>query len=110
MKILCIDFNIIMSPCIRLYADKVMLNENATTLWGRLEDEMGINAYLSYDAKILLDIAKIVGKAKALGKSVFILDSQKEIVDRIETAIRDETEADAQSGVLREFPITKVLI
>ena len=84
MNIVSIDFDIIMSPCINLYADRVTEEEeNSTRIWNMLEDRLEIDKFLSYDAKILTDIAWLIGKAKAAGKSVFILDSEKEIVDRI---------------------------
>jgi len=93
MKILCIDMNIIMSPCIRLYMDRVSLYENSEVTWRTLEQNMGIGAHLSYDADILLGLAKLIGKnADAEFLETEHQDQNVELIDRLLTERENDSE------------------
>ncbi len=81
MKILAIDFNIIMYNCIKLYADKVNINENSTLVWEMLQDEMEIKQHINVDAKV---IKKIIALLKAnQSAKIALLDNQSAIVKDI---------------------------
>lgn len=81
MKILSVDFNIVMHNYIKLYADKVDIKENPTLIWEMLENEMEIKQHLGIDAKVL---KKIVALFKLNHCTHFyFLDNQKDIVNDI---------------------------
>lgn len=82
MKILCIDLNIIMSPCIRLYMDRVHTEENPGVVWQNLERSMGIGAHLSYDAGVLLKLANLIKENR--NAEFIVTEHQKENVALIE--------------------------
>lgn len=88
MKILCIDLNIIMSPCIRLYMDRVHTEENPGVVWQNLERSMGIGAHLSYDAGVLLKLAILI-KENRNARFIFT-EHQKENVALIEERLCEE--------------------
>lgn len=60
MKILSIDFDAIMFPCIKLYNDYCTGNENSTQIWNRIDFERDIQQYLKYDANVYQDIVKFI--------------------------------------------------
>ena len=60
MKILSIDFDTIMFPCIKLYNDYCMGNANDTQIWNQLEFERDISQYLKYDANAYHNIVKLI--------------------------------------------------
>ena len=82
-KILSIDFDIIMYPCITLYNGDVDGGDNPTELWRQLEDEYGLENYniLTYDRKVLLEIAKIIAYFHQKGKPIYFINEHQEIVD-----------------------------
>ncbi len=88
MNILCIDMNIIMSPCIRLYMDRVAKHENPQIVWQQLEKSMGIGAHISYDAGILITLAKII-KANRSARLV-MTEHQMENIAIIEELLEEE--------------------
>ena len=90
MKILCIDMNIIMAPCIRLYMDRVQTGDNPEIIWSKLERDMGIGAHLSYDAGILLSLAELIKKNK--DADFVITESQKQNVAVIEKVFEKNTD------------------
>lgn len=60
-KVLSIDFDIIMYPCIKMYNAYSMGDANPTELWRHFEEMYNFNeANLYYDAKVLMDIAKLI--------------------------------------------------
>lgn len=65
MKILHINFNIIMYNCIKLYADKVNISENPNVIWGYLNDTMEIDNHVCLDAKVLSAIIALIKKNKS---------------------------------------------
>lgn len=79
MKILAIDFNIIMYNCIRLYEEKFSKLENPTQFWNRLEFENEIDKHLYVDKDTLLKIIEIIRVNKAA--QLIKLNHQEEIVD-----------------------------
>lgn len=83
--ILSIDFDIIMYPCINLYNDDVEGNDDPAILWEELEDEYNLENYdlLSYDAKVLLELGKLIFENK--DKPIYFIDSHEEIVDILKT-------------------------
>lgn len=65
-KILSIDFDIIMYPCIKMYNDKVSGNANPTQLWQGLEHDFNIANILSYDWNLVKYIAQLIKKNKSI--------------------------------------------
>lgn len=65
MKILSIDFNIIMSSCIKLYADKININENPRLVWDYLNDVYEMDKHVYLDAKILSSLIALIKKNKS---------------------------------------------
>lgn len=81
MKILSVDFDIIMYPCIKLYNDKVGGDANPTELWSFLEQEYELQNFINYDAKYLLKIAELVKTATSKGAKLIPIQEHQEIVD-----------------------------
>ena len=83
MKILVVDFDIIMYPCIRLY-DKYVeqgINDRPDSVWDILEEEFGINKFVSYDANVLLKIAELIKHTVSDGAKFISVDNNKAIVE-----------------------------
>ena len=83
MKVLTIDFNYIMYPCIKLYNHLCNYKENPTINWEFIENELEIEHFLTYDAEALKQIARIIryncnNKAKLIK-----IETVPEIVDKI---------------------------
>ena len=83
MKILSIDFDAIMFPCIRLYNEYCYGNENATTIWRQLEFDRDINQYLSYDANVYKNIGKIIFKNIENGAKLIPIQEHQMLVDHL---------------------------
>ena len=83
MKILSIDFDTIMFPCIRLYNEYCYGNENATTIWRQLEFDRDINQYLSYDANVYKNIGKIIFKNIKNGAKLIPIQEHQMLVDHL---------------------------
>lgn len=83
MKILSIDFDAIMFPCIRLYNEYCYGNENATTIWRQLEFDRDINQYLSYDANVYKSIGKIIFKNLKNGAKLIPIQEHQMLVDHL---------------------------
>lgn len=84
-KILSIDFDIIMYPCIKLYNGDVNGDDNPVDLWRGLEDEYGLENYniLTYDARVLKEITKLITINK--NKPIHFIQEHQEIVDHLKT-------------------------
>ena len=81
MKILSIDFNIIMSGCIKLYADKINTNEAPKLIWDYLNDVYEMDKYTNIDARILSAIVTLIKKNKSAKFTPII--SPHAIVDEV---------------------------
>lgn len=82
-KILSIDFDIIMYPCIKLYNDKVSGDANPTQLWEYLDMEHDIQEFICYDAKTLLSLAVLIKTAMRNGAKLHLITEHQEIVDKL---------------------------
>ncbi len=81
LKILSVDFDYIMYPCIKLYNSHVSGAENQAVTWERLEQLLEIDKYLCYDADALKMISGVILK-NVMGKAVFFpVTDHEEIVD-----------------------------
>ena len=81
-KILTIDFDIIMYPCIKLYNNEVGGNANPTQLWDYLENTKEIELFLNYDAKVLLDIIRLLKiQTQEKHTPLTALEEHQEIID-----------------------------
>ena len=80
MKVLSIDFDYIMAPCIKLYNSSVCGSENSTVVWNKLEQENGIDKFLSYDAFSLAKIFEVVIKNALKGAEFITIESHEQIV------------------------------
>ena len=84
IKILSIDFDCIMSPCIKLYNDKCFGNENPTLIWKNLSQERNIDNFLCYDAKTLEDITLLIQKAVNSGAVLIPITEHQNIIDNLD--------------------------
>lgn len=82
-NILSIDFDIIMYPCIKLYNDQVPGDENPTVLWNNLEERFDIDHFLTYDARLYIEIVKCVKEAVANGAKLIQIEDHDKLVDWI---------------------------
>lgn len=82
-RILSIDFDLIMYPCIKLYNERVGGTDNPTQLWEFLDHEYDINEFICYDAKTLLELAILIKKAVNNGAILHLITEHQEIVDKI---------------------------
>lgn len=87
MNILCIDFSYIFSSCIRLYADRVEDRESPVISWDMLEKRFGIESVISYDATILMKIAKLIKRSIDSNShcKLYVSDDHKDIVKFVKT-------------------------
>ena len=83
MKILSIDFDAIMFPCIRLYNEHCYGDENSTTIWRQLEFQCDIQQYLSYDANVYKNIAQIIFKNVKNGAKFIPIQEHQMLVDHL---------------------------
>lgn len=80
-KILTIDFDIIMYPCLQIYNDHVAGNMNATETWNQLKQERGVEPFIHYDARTLLELGKIIHHHVMQGTSLTVCNEHQEVVD-----------------------------
>lgn len=83
MKVLSIDFDYIMSPCIKLYNSYCAGNENATVSWNRIENELGIEKFLCYDAESLKQIALLIQRNVQNGARLIPIEEHQEIIGKL---------------------------
>lgn len=84
-KILSIDFDIIMYPCIRLYNEKCAGDCNPTELWNYLNHAYDLDSSIRYDATVLQNIAKIIKYSVKNGAKLHLIKEHQEIVDSLKT-------------------------
>ena len=83
-KILTIDFDIVMYPCLQIYNDYVSGNANPTENWEYLKRERGIEPFMRYDAKTLMLIGRIINKQRNVHNAHFFVCSEhQEVVDNL---------------------------
>ena len=109
MRILVVDFDIIMHSCIKLYDNRIAQHpeENPNIIWEMLENEFGLNKFMSYDSKILVDIARLIKKSIG-NQSEFILvktnsECLKDIlsIENFSNITIDITNIDYHHGILK---------
>ena len=81
MKILSIDFDYIMSPCIKLYNNYCAGDENATVIWDKLEHDLEIEKFLCYDAQALKKIALLIQRNVKNGAELIPIEEHQEIIE-----------------------------
>jgi hypothetical protein len=86
-KILSIDFDIIMYPCIKLYNSKSSGDANSTQLWEFLEHEININSFLKYDAQTLKDIALLMKRNIQKGAKLYAIQEHQQVVDKLKKMV-----------------------
>lgn len=91
MKVLSIDFNYIMSTCIKLYRH---LCGEENTNWERIEYELDIERFLCYDGEILKQLAFLIRKNITNGAKIFTIEQHKEIVDIINDFSKENEKVD----------------
>ena len=60
MRVLSIDFDIIMAPCINLYNDMAGEGQNSQINWEKILYERKLENFLCYDSKILTDLFSLL--------------------------------------------------
>ena len=83
MKVLSIDFDYIMYPCIKLYNNLCDGKENPTVTWNMIEQERGIEKFLCYDANVLMEIAKVIKKNLKNGAKLIPINNHDEIIQHL---------------------------
>ena len=83
MKILSIDFNYIMYPCIKLYSRYCNEEENPTVNWNNIQNELEIDNFLCYDGEILKQLAALIRRNQRNGVPLYPITHHKEAVDGI---------------------------
>lgn len=86
MKILSIDFDAIMFPCIRLYNEYCSGNDNDTEIWNRLEFERNISQYFQYDANVYQNITEIIMRNIKQGAKFIPIKEHQKIVDYLKNS------------------------
>lgn len=81
MKILSIDFNAIMYPCIKLYNGDTFGGENPTIIWNLLEEKYDIHNYIKYDSIVYHDIVKLIVKNCKNNAKLIPIENHDQIVD-----------------------------
>lgn len=91
-KILTIDFDIIMYPCLQIYNDLVSGDANPTESWEFLKRERGLEPFIRYDANTLLMIGKII-KAQIAKNAILIPCSEhQQVVDKLKLSESYDTD------------------
>ena len=80
-RILSVDFDIIMYPCIKLYNHLVGGEENATQQWQRLEDMLEIEKHLDYDGKLYVALMGVLRKLYTKDNLLIVIQEHQEIID-----------------------------
>lgn len=89
-NILVIDFSYIMYPVIRLYADRVNLEENSTVIWRQFSELYGLNSnILKYDVNAYKDIIRLVTTLAVNANSIESSMDMKLLCDELKNS--DET-------------------
>ena len=70
-----------MSPCIKLYNDKCLGDENSTIIRKRFFDEMNLDNFLCYDARILTNITLLIQRVVNSGAPLIAINDHHEIID-----------------------------
>lgn len=91
-KILSIDFDCIMYPCIKLYNDSCHGNENPTVEWKNIESRQNIDNFLCYDAKILEEIALLIQRNVKNGSKLIPITNHQDIVEYINLVDNEKIE------------------
>lgn len=81
MKILSIDFDTIMFPCIKLYNEYCNGSDNDTQIWNRLEFEKDISQYFKYDANVYRNIVHLIFNTVINGAKFIPIREHQMIVD-----------------------------
>lgn len=83
MKVLSIDFDYIMFPCIKLYNNYCAGDENPTVTWNNLESQLDIDKFLCYDAEALIDIASAILRNVKQGAKFIVIEEHHQLVDAL---------------------------
>ena len=84
MKILSIDFDYIMFPCISLYNDMVGGDANPTQMWQQIEFERKLKEFLSYDANAYAALMDICVRNSLNKAKIVPITGHEEIVSYLE--------------------------
>ena len=82
-RILVIDMNFIMFPCIKLYFDSVNPDEHSTITWQSLEERKDIDQFLTIDKDAFLNIIKILRNNVNATVKFEPVEYQKDIIDKL---------------------------
>ena len=90
MKILTVDFDIIMAPCIKLYNNMCAGNANSTELWNSIESRIEVDKFLCYDYNTLHSIAMLMKKSVNNGAEFIKIDEHDKIISKLIPRYNDE--------------------
>lgn len=100
LKVLSIDFDYIMAPCIKLYNDLCGGKENPTVVWNHIEHERNIEPFLHYDADSLLKIAMIIKENVKNGAKLIPINEHQEIIKYLSDCRVELTNIDFHHDVI----------
>lgn len=92
MKILSIDFNYIMYPCIKLYRKYCSDEDNAAINWDFVQNELEIENFLCYDGEVLKQLSSLIRRNQKNDVPLYLITNHKEIVDSISKLTADPIE------------------
>lgn len=85
MKVLSIDFDYIMFPCISLYNDMAGGDANPTQVWKQIEFERKLKEFLSYDANAYAALMDICVRNSLNKAKIIPIIGHEEIISYLET-------------------------
>lgn len=83
-KILSIDFDIIMYPCIKLYNNYVSGTANPTELWAGLNMDFNMDNFIRYDANVYHDLVMLILKNVRNGARLIPITEHQMIIDKLQ--------------------------
>lgn len=89
VKVLSVDFDFIMYPCINLYNDLCSEDENPTVGWDRIEAMINVEDKLTFDKKYYMFIYKLIMQNVAQGAAFFAINNHQDIVDILHNRMMD---------------------
>lgn len=99
MKILSIDFDYIMFPCISLYNDMVGGDANPTQMWQHIEFERKLKEFLSYDANAYAALMDICVRNSLNKAKIVPIVGHEEIITYLEQNCEEFFENPAENTV-----------
>lgn len=92
MKVLSIDFNIVMYPCIKLYRRFCNEEENPTLNWEYIQNEIEAEQFLCYDGELLKSLSKLIKRNEQNGAKLYLISYHKDVISELAGESTDKIE------------------